>query len=505
MAAQGSLIRSPTTFWTEDGNFFGFEGSLGASTSMWNGDFGGSCPLNCTHVWNYEMALSRLFPRPGAADAGRPSSRWCRRRKATSRTARSSRSTSVSSGTNRSAARSQPALDGMLGAVLKTYREVAPGRRPRLAARPLGKRPPADRVHPRQRGTTTATACSKASRATPTTSTSSARTSSSAALWLAALRAGEELARLVGEPAYAADAAGALRRWQRPLRRAALERRVLHPAPGRAARRSRTSSATAASPISSSASGGRTCSDLGYILPRGARARPPCDSIVRYNTREGFGDFEHGFRVYADRDDSGLLICTWPQGRPPGGARPLLRRGLDRDRVPGRRPLHHRGAGRRGDARSCATCAPATTGERRNPYNEIECGDHYARAMAGWSVLEAISGLRYDATRHEFILSRASGRSGSRLPLIAATGWGAIAQDEGAEGLRLEIRADHGTILLRRLIVDEHDGGPVAVDLDGRPLASASEHADRRQSIRFSPDLRLSAGQRLTVRIGRQA
>ena len=31
-------------------------------------------------------------------------------------------------------------------------------------------------------------------------------------------------------------------------------------------------------------------------------------------------------------------------------------------------------------------------GRRRNPYNEIECGDHYARAMAGWSVLEALGG-----------------------------------------------------------------------------------------------------------------
>ena len=63
MAAQGSLIRSPTTFQTEDGLFYGFEGSLGKSTAMWNGEFGGSCPLNCTHVWNYEMALSALFPK----------------------------------------------------------------------------------------------------------------------------------------------------------------------------------------------------------------------------------------------------------------------------------------------------------------------------------------------------------------------------------------------------------------------------------------------------------
>ena len=36
-----------------DGNFYAFEGC---------GSNSGCCPLNCTHVWNYEMALARLFP-----------------------------------------------------------------------------------------------------------------------------------------------------------------------------------------------------------------------------------------------------------------------------------------------------------------------------------------------------------------------------------------------------------------------------------------------------------
>src|SRR5918994_1937205 len=40
-------------------------------------------------------------------------------------------------------------------------------------------------------------------------------------------------------------------------------------------------------------------------------------SIVRYNIRKGFRGFEHGFRVYADRDDWGLLVCTWPKGGRP--------------------------------------------------------------------------------------------------------------------------------------------------------------------------------------------
>ena len=70
-AAQGALIRSPTIFRTEDGKLYGFEGTQGASTAFlpWRG-YSGSCPLNCTHVWNYEQALSRLFPAPRTDDAG---------------------------------------------------------------------------------------------------------------------------------------------------------------------------------------------------------------------------------------------------------------------------------------------------------------------------------------------------------------------------------------------------------------------------------------------------
>jgi hypothetical protein len=34
-------------------------------------------------------------------------------------------------------------------------------------------------------------------------------------------------------------------------------------------------------------------------------------------------------------------------------------------------------------------------GEKRNPWDETECGPHYARAMSAWAALLALNGFRY--------------------------------------------------------------------------------------------------------------
>ena len=36
-------------------------------------------------------------------------------------------------------------------------------------------------------------------------------------------------------------------------------------------------------------------------------------------------------------------------------------------------------------------------GERRNPWDEAECGHHYARAMSSWSAVMALGGFQYHA------------------------------------------------------------------------------------------------------------
>jgi len=53
VSSQSSIMRTETVFRTADGRLWGFEGTK---------DDLGCCPLNCTHVWNYEQALAFLFP-----------------------------------------------------------------------------------------------------------------------------------------------------------------------------------------------------------------------------------------------------------------------------------------------------------------------------------------------------------------------------------------------------------------------------------------------------------
>ena len=173
MAAQASLVRSPTCFVGADGRFYGYEGSLGASTTMWSGSFGGSCPLNCTHVWQYEAALSALWPtlernmRDTEFDVMQAPDGSIPHRLRVPVYLRQMWDDPIGGP-------EEPALDGMLG-----DDPQEPAGRPARCGRGLGAgpvAPPRAAVRPRLRagGTRTATACCAGSSPARTTSTSRA-------------------------------------------------------------------------------------------------------------------------------------------------------------------------------------------------------------------------------------------------------------------------------------------------------------------------------------------
>ncbi len=120
-------------------------------------------------------------------------------------------------------------------------------------------------------------------------------------------------------------------------------------------------------------------------------------------------------------------------------------------------------------------------GSRRSPWNEIECGDHYVRAMASWSLLEEAAGVVYDASaealRFSPRLGTADGFSGF---FITGSGWGTLRL--AAKQASVEI--DYGSLRLTTLTLPAQ--GAVSDITCSGSVSHHSEESDGVVTIRFA-------------------
>lgn len=479
IGAQPSLIRSPTTFRTADGRFYGFEGVLGESTLNWNGNIGGSCPLNCTHVWNYEQAVAQLFPslersmRETDWDVMQAPEGYLPHRVLLPAGGPQLHGVTVGGP-------ARPAVDGMLGTVLKTYREVQRGAGEGWLSRYL---PHARRLMDYVTGTWDVNGTGVLTGDQPVTHDISLQGPNIfvGGLWLAALRAMQEMTGRSGAAAEAAE-------FGRRFRAASANYDELLWNGDYYSQKSQGHSFDFGDGCLADQLLGQWWAHqlgLGHVLPA-EHVRTALGSVVAFNYRRGFRGFEHGYRVFADADDAGLLICTWPRGGRPvvpiryadevwtgveyQVAAHCLFEGMTEE---GLRILD----GLRG----------RYDGSRRNPYNEIECGDHYSRAMAGFSVLDAWTGAGYDAQTGLLRI----GLGAERYPLMAGPGWGEVT----VAGQSVSFRCLGGEVPLTAVSLPA--GAIGAVRLAGRPVPAAITAGGQRAA--FTGPAALADGDTLTL------
>ena len=134
---------------------------------------------------------------------------------------------------------------------------------------------------------------------------------------------------------------------------------------------------------------------LGYLLdPK--KARTTMRSVMRYNFKRGFnGHFNH-LRSYVLGDESALLVATYPKGRRPKRPFPYFNEawtGLEYTAAVG---MLYEGLESDG-LKVIAAVRARYDGLKRNPFDEAECGHHYARAMSSWAAVLALTGFHYSA------------------------------------------------------------------------------------------------------------
>ncbi|MBE7464960.1 MAG: hypothetical protein HS116_15905 [Planctomycetes bacterium] len=522
VSSQASIIRTQTCIRLADGQFYGWEGCS---------DNAGCCNGTCTHVWNYAQSLAFLFPklersirRNEFLNATRPDG---------------SMSFRVSMPANARAWTHAPAADGQMGCIVRAYRdwqlsgddgflrEIWPGLKRALEyawTAPHGWDPDADGVMEGCQHNTYDIEFYG-----PNTMMGS--------LYLGALEAAARMAEHLGEPACAARyreiAASGRARMDRELfngeyytqkvevlpelnvpdkLRGPLDFAAGECGPACACNEPPGGKAPALVPgkdFEVKYQYGEGClsdqvlgqwashvAGLGHVLDA-KQVRSAVRAIYKHNFRNPIGGFSNVQRIYALNDDAGLLLCSWPHGNRP--KLPFVYcdevwTGIEYQVAA---HLIYEGAVAEG-LRVVGAIRERHDGLKRNPWNEFECGHHYARAMASWSVLLALSGFTFSAVEKKLGFAPRMNAENFRCAFTSGSGWGTFSQKSGKARFDAALELSAGRLELNRLdLLLPRGAKQVQATAAGKAIAAEIDGA----GVNFPAGVSLAAGEKLVLAV----
>ncbi len=189
---------------------------------------------------------------------------------------------------------------------------------------------------------------------------------------------------------------------------------------------------------------------LGYLVDP-AHVRTTLRSILKYNLREGFDSHFNCLRSFVLGDEAALVMASYPKGRPrnPFPYFTEVMTGFEYAAAVGM--LFE------GDIESGLRCVrnirDRYDGRKRSPFDEAECGHHYARAMASWASVLALTGFQWSGVEKAMMFAppqatSATGESaGATYFWSNGAAWGTCRVE--ADGRSAELEVLHGTLELK--------------------------------------------------------
>src|SRR5208337_3156596 len=107
-------------------------------------------------------------------------------------------------------------------------------------------------------------------------------------------------------------------------------------------------------------------------------------------------------------------------------------------------------------------------GEKRNPWDEAECGHHYARAMATWSAVVTLSGFSYDGATSSVVAAPKISQDDFKSFWSTGTGWGTFSLRSRAGGSVFILKVLAGTLVCGSCAIAA-PGANASVDIGGSP------------------------------------
>ena len=254
---------------------------------------------------------------------------------------------------------------------------------------------------------------------------------------------------------------------------------------------------------------------LPRVFPQ-TETRAALEALWRYNFTPDVGPYRAAYqpgRWYAMPGEAGLLMCSFPrsdwdyeQAKGKGAdwaagyfnecmngfeyqvAGHMIWEGMIQEGLAVARAVHDR-----------------YHASRRNPWNEVECGDHYARSMASYGVFLAACGCAYDGPNGRLSFAPRLTPENFKAAFTAAEGWGAYTQRQTDGKLEATLEVKWGTVRLRTIsLTPAAASAPATLTarVGGRLVPATLVSAGGRAEIRFSEPLVLQRGDKLELGVG---
>ena len=507
ISANISILKTPTCLRLEDGSFYGFEGCHCDS---------GCCEGSCTHVWNYAYALPFLFPN----------------------LERSMRELDYQYNLNEDGAMSfrlqlplgsrrwefRPCADGQFGGVLKVYREwkisgdtewlreLWPSVKKSIEY--AWSKTNKDRWDPEQTGVLTG-------RQHHTLDMELFGPNSwLTGFYLAALKAGAEMAEHLGEVKTAQEYLEIFRRGKKWVDTNLFngeyyyhlinlnDKSILE-------QFDEGKDDTLIGGTTADTYWNQEKSEIKYQVGEGChidqvlaqwhanliglgeifspdQVRKAVYSVYQYNFKSMRNVF-NPCRVFSLNDEKGVLICSYPEGRRrPAVPVPYAQETMNGFEYQIAVHLIQEGYIKEG-LEIVEAIRDRYDGYKRNPWNEIECGSNYARSMASYSLLLALSGFTFDMVKGIIGFSPVVDDGYFKVFWSLDSGWGTFERS----GNKAELKVLYGYLDLKELHLPFIENETIeTILLEDVPV----EYKKDGGNIKFADVVRIKKGSKLVIK-----
>ncbi|MBU4199002.1 MAG: hypothetical protein KKG09_07235 [Verrucomicrobia bacterium] len=443
-----STLRTQTCFRTPDGRLFGWEGC---------GDKCGCCQGSCTHVWNYENTVAFLF---GGLSM---SMRDVEFAYATRENGHMSCRVMLPL-KDRAQESFHAAADGQMGCIVKMYRDwqlsgdtvtlqrLWPFVKKALAFCWVPGGWDGDRDGVME-------GCQH-----NTMDVEYYGPNGQMGIWyLAALRSGEEMAKAMGDTEFAATCRDLFERGSKwideNLFNGEFYEHKVQPPAGEVAPGLREGTWAPGEPKNPEYQLGAAClvdqlvgQYLAHVAGLGHLVKPEnvaktYKAIMKYNYRKEFNSHFSCYRSFVLGNEEALLMAAYPKDRPknPFPYFTEVMTGFEYAAAIGMLQEGQTAAG----LKCIRNIRERYDGRKRNPFDEAECGHHYARAMASWAATLALTGFQYSGVAKSMKFTPKDGVH------FWSNGyaWGTCKQRSRKNGVEVQMKVLHGALELKSFVL----------------------------------------------------